>query len=388
MVCCVHAVPRGGFLFEYYLLTASGYSDNRTFRQAIHRVTQNGDEWIGAPDEEYLINATGAKFAGWLLFHVSNIGTNGREQLFYLTFAAKYHGLSRQGIDVLSKYGFATNMTRFDDMRRICLSKSRIATQYETFYHEFFEHHPLVTTMQASSLPSAANIFPALLRSCRCPFVLGTIVCCLCAPREVMLYPHMLWWDNFSKNIARYCPTLGGGVYSSCLWTGSAVFSSPEFRHLDSSVKFDPDGAVIPAMPEDLFANRFAVLQGLTRVFQQGRSRYSYSLSYKHQVHVVPLKILDEDDQKNQLSPDEHAMNIVYPERIMDKNIGSNLGLISLLKEELHDKFGMGNPPHHAGECKNYVNINVDENIFYRVLKVRTCLWRRVWVELTLLSVL
>lgn len=136
-------MPRGGFLFEYYLLTASGYSDNRMFRQAIHRVTQNGDEWIGHPDEEYLINATGAKFAGWLLFHVSNIGTNGREQLFYLTFAAKYHGLSRQGIDVLSKYGFATNMSRFDDMRRICLAKSRIATEYELFIMNFLNIFPL-----------------------------------------------------------------------------------------------------------------------------------------------------------------------------------------------------------------------------------------------------
>ena len=61
-------------------------------------------------------------------------------------------------------------------------------------------------------------------------------------------------------------------------------------------------------------------------------------------------------------------MNVVFPERIMPQNIGSNLGLISLLKAELHDKHGMG-----TNECENYVNLNVDENIFYRILKVIAC---------------
>ena len=58
-------------------------------------------------------------------------------------------------------------------------------------------------------------------------------------------------------------------------------------------------------------------------------------------------------------------MNVVFPEKIMHKNIGSNVGLIALLKEEVHDQHGMG-----TGECKHYVNMNVDENIFYRILKV------------------
>ena len=81
--------------------------------------------------------ATGSKFAGWLLLHIANIGSNGREQMFYMTFAMHYHGLSRQGIDMLGKYGFSTNLTRFDDMRRICLLKSRNETRYAIIYEEF-----------------------------------------------------------------------------------------------------------------------------------------------------------------------------------------------------------------------------------------------------------
>ena len=118
--------------------------------------------------------------------------------------------------------------------------------------------------------------------------------------------PHFLWWDNFSKNIARYCPSLHKGVYTSCLWTGSAVFACPDFDTIDHRVKRDEDDNVIPAMPDNLMEHRESVMRGLKQVFWQGRSRYSESLAYKHQVNVVPLKILAEADQKNQHGSDGH----------------------------------------------------------------------------------
>ena len=58
-------------------------------------------------------------------------------------------------------------------------------------------------------------------------------------------------------------------------------------------------------------------------------------------------------------------MRIVHPMKLLDKNIGSNPGLVSILKEDIYDKYGMG-----TDDCETYVNINVDENIFWRILKV------------------
>ena len=129
-------VVRGGFLFEYFLLTCSGFSDNRRFRSAVNARRDSDDKYIGIVEETYFMQATGSKFAGWLLLHIANIGTNGREQMFYMTFAMHYHGLSRQGIDMLSKYGFSTNLTRFDDMRRICLQRSKEETRSAIIYKE------------------------------------------------------------------------------------------------------------------------------------------------------------------------------------------------------------------------------------------------------------
>ena len=142
---------RGGYLFEYFLLTCSGYSDNRRFRRVAHARRHFDDKYIGHDEEAYFIQATGSKFAGWLLLHIANLGTNGREQMFYMTMAMHYHGLSRQGIEMLAKYGFSTNLTRFDDMRRICLLKSRTETRYVVIYNELLLDVLLITIWASSA---------------------------------------------------------------------------------------------------------------------------------------------------------------------------------------------------------------------------------------------
>ena len=62
-----------------------------------------------------LCNANG--FVGWCLYHVSAIGARCRRQMFYHTFVATYFGLSREGVDMLSRYGFAQALRTFDDTR-------------------------------------------------------------------------------------------------------------------------------------------------------------------------------------------------------------------------------------------------------------------------------
>lgn len=58
-------------------------------------------------------------------------------------------------------------------------------------------------------------------------------------------------------------------------------------------------------------------------------------------------------------------MGLLHPYQIIDKNIGSNIGLLSILRHDFYDPMGMG-----TDECKRYVCLNLDENIFWRSLKV------------------
>ena len=120
-------VPLGGFLFEYFLWTSSGYAMFRSFQAAVSFAEY--ENALPAREQQELMKEAGPKFAGWLLLHIGNIGSNGREQLFYLTLVAHNHGLSRNGVDLLSRYGYTTNLKRFDDMRKVCLARSRTSTR-------------------------------------------------------------------------------------------------------------------------------------------------------------------------------------------------------------------------------------------------------------------
>lgn len=128
----VSVVPIGGFLFEYFLLTCSGYSVYRELQACIKDC--EGAQ-LPVDKQEKWLTALSGKFTGWLLFHVASVGSNGRNQMFYMTFVNQYFGLSRQGISCLSRYGYATPLTRFDEMRQRCRSHSERDTRYEHFFH-------------------------------------------------------------------------------------------------------------------------------------------------------------------------------------------------------------------------------------------------------------
>jgi hypothetical protein len=150
------------------------------------------------------------------------------------------------------------------------------------------------------------------------------------------------------------------------LWTGIAVFSDSKCAGIDHSVRLDNNNRVIPAMPNTICASRSEVLQGLQFVHDQGRQLLQESLVFRYTVNTVPLQISDEDDERDNQHPSEdHSMNMVFPYKMIDKNIGSNIGLVSILREDFYDQYGMD-----SDDCKNYICWNVDENIFWRTLKV------------------
>ena len=183
----------------------------------------------------------------------------------------------------------------------------------------------------------------------------------------------MIWIDNFSKTLARQCPSMSKGVYSSCLWTGMAVFSDDRHAGLDGTVQM-ADGRPVPAMPDNIVQHSELVMAGLKFVHSEGRDYLHRSLVHKYGVNNIPLKIIDGADQQHQHSDVAHSMRIVHPMKLLDKNIGSNPGLVSILKEDIYDKYGMG-----TDDCETYVNINVDENIFWRILKVPCVVLSMSW---------
>ena len=133
-VVCIHlcvtcmSVPKLGFLFEFYMSCASSWSANKKWISLCNRLQD--DEPMSANIQDQLEKDYGTKFIGWLLWHVLNIGNKGKMQMFYISFCAHFFGLSRQGIELMAKYGYGVTIDMFDDTRNLYLARSVETTRY------------------------------------------------------------------------------------------------------------------------------------------------------------------------------------------------------------------------------------------------------------------
>jgi hypothetical protein len=141
LICvCLHDVtaPRLGFLFEYYMYSTSGYACNRRWLQAVGTLV--GDAALTTLQQDTILAENQISFHGWLLLQINSIGSNGRRQMFYVTFIAKYYGLSREGIDLLAAYGYGVTKDMFDDLRALYKVRSESATRYTVWIVLCYKH--------------------------------------------------------------------------------------------------------------------------------------------------------------------------------------------------------------------------------------------------------
>jgi len=129
----------------------------------------------------------------------------------------------------------------------------------------------------------------------------------------------------------------------------------------------DCNGKIVPAMPKDMFAHKLKVLQSVKYFNEQPRDYYEQSVVAKYTVNTIPPKIDMKEfpEFKEQYTQNAHKLNIVHPKKLIDSNIGSNRGLIAILKK-IWEEYKSIN-----GGSARYMTLNVDENIYYRILKVR-----------------
>ena len=144
-IVCLCTVPSGGKLFEYFMVTTAGYSDYRTVCGLDEDTESNAEQ------RQALVYRNVNTFIGWLIFHITSIGSNGRRQQFYHSFLAQYYGLSRNGIESLHRYGYICALTAFDNMRQEVLQEAIESTRYSnahiqqnntyiTYKHSVFQY--------------------------------------------------------------------------------------------------------------------------------------------------------------------------------------------------------------------------------------------------------
>lgn len=257
------------------------------------------------------------RFVGWILFSTNSIGSNGSLQPFYLTLLNYYFGLSRSGITINSKYGMGVPLSTFDKIRKEKLEEAK----------------------QQTRLRLQGN--------------------------------HVLWYDNFSKFRKHTVPTIRKDVFSQCLWTGVTV-NSYQGPYVNPNIRYDRQNKIIPAMPDDIFVYKDSVTKGIMTLYDEGSDFFNCSLVKKFEVNNIPLKI---DTAKypamgSTINSEANTLKHIHPWKLIEKNIGSNNGLISILRD-LQIEHGMNEDG--CRQPSKYIVMNVDENIYERILKVAIC---------------
>jgi len=86
---------------------------NKEFKRNRARLDESGNvQPYSAKEMARLLDIEGNRFHGYMLLGVQ-ISGKARRQLFYPTFAASAHGLTKTGMDSLASYGFTAPHTSF-----------------------------------------------------------------------------------------------------------------------------------------------------------------------------------------------------------------------------------------------------------------------------------
>ena len=85
---------------------------------------------VPAELEVAIIERERGTFHGWVLLSCSNVGAKARKQLFFLTFAANFHGLSNYGVELLAHNGMLMPLTSYQTMTDNMMLDAREKTRY------------------------------------------------------------------------------------------------------------------------------------------------------------------------------------------------------------------------------------------------------------------
>ena len=294
---------------EYYLQSCSSWSVNTLYMDYLVTTVPS----LKTAKFADIIDKCSSHFSGWLVFHINSIGSIGRKQMFYITFVNHYFGLSRAGIEMNSALGYGVTLGMYDRERKL--------------------HEEMSVKRTKAVIDSGMFV---------------------------------QWWDNFSKFTRKSVPTIAKDVFGTCLWTGVTV-NTYDGPVVDIAVRRDEAGDIVPAMPENLFQHQDTVVDGISHIYDEGKSYYDTSKVKKYDITNIPLKVdtIRFPRKATVLNSAKNSAKNINPYKLLRHNIGSNLGLTTILREFQDDnKMSLHNT------VLNYTTINTDENIFYRGLKV------------------
>ena len=120
------SVKNGGKLFELFLDTMASWSSAKTWEAHKRAVVVAGADFF-LEDEQMakIVNREKGPFMGFVLLGTNNVARKRGKQVFFNTLLARFHGLSRTGVDTLAHYGFMMKLRTYDRMEAEIMGKHR-----------------------------------------------------------------------------------------------------------------------------------------------------------------------------------------------------------------------------------------------------------------------
>jgi hypothetical protein len=125
------SVPSGGRLFYHFILNYGSWFTWEIWKA--HK-RENG---LAAPETpfseerwEAVRHKEGGAFHGFVLSVTRNVVKQARKQLFFTTFAARFHGLSRQGCELLAGFGWMMKARHYDSQEKKAVSRAVDETRF------------------------------------------------------------------------------------------------------------------------------------------------------------------------------------------------------------------------------------------------------------------
>ena len=201
---------------------------------------------------------------------------------------------------------------------------------------------------------------------------------------------YVTWIDNYNAKWRMKQQNIQKDGLQLANWTGIAV---REYRgaDIDMTVRRDDKNCIVPALPNDLFKHIPGVINFVKNLSQHilqlhgerkhpfenltGMSNFPFlfdtSFMVKWGVDRVPLKpnprsprLPPEYKKAIEESPD--TLTNFYPKAILPTNIGSNVGIVKILKDFYTDVVKR----QKKQQVERYYIITCDENIYKRAMRV------------------
>jgi hypothetical protein len=115
-------------LYEYYLDMFAPATLHKKWKRA-RTLALASEDYIPEEEEDAIAGEIESKYYGFIIQSVLDLHRNSKWQRFYISFVAKYHGLSKLGMDILSSWGYAMPSTSYD--RHLITHMEDAAVEYK-----------------------------------------------------------------------------------------------------------------------------------------------------------------------------------------------------------------------------------------------------------------